>query len=110
MTTPQEPGLTAPQSERHIPLHTQDSSPITRQGHAQQVYTSHTTTYQYPNSNAIPNWESHQTSCYIHPWLDTIPISSSTATPSFSNQMTMPQSDVVTQQLQWQTLKSITLE
>ena len=50
MTIPHETDLTA----------TQESSPLSRQDHAQQAYTSHATTYQYPNSNVMPGQESPQ--------------------------------------------------
>ena len=60
MATSQETGLTAPPNERYIPLYAQESSPLSRQGHAQQTYTSHVTTYQYLNSSVIPNQECPQ--------------------------------------------------
>ena len=46
MTTSHEIGLTAPLNERHIPVYSQEPSPLSRQEHAQQAYTSHATTYQ----------------------------------------------------------------
>ena len=57
MATPHETGLTAPPNERHIPLSAQEPSPLSRQECAQQAYTSYATTYQYLNSNVIPNQE-----------------------------------------------------
>ena len=57
MATPQETGLTAAPSERHIPLYVQQPSSLNRQGHLQLAYTSQLTMYQYPNSNVIPNQE-----------------------------------------------------
>ena len=59
-TTPQETGLTAPPNERHIPVYAQEPSPLSRQKHAQQAYTSHATTYQYLNSSVMPNQECPQ--------------------------------------------------
>ena len=67
MATPQETGLTSPPNERHIPLYAQEPSPLSRQGCAQQTYTSHGTTYQYPNSSIIPNQESPN--LILHPLL-----------------------------------------
>ena len=67
MSTPQETGLTAPLNERHIPLYAQEPSPLSRQGCAQQAYTSHVTTYQYQNSNVIPNQE------YLQPHITSTP-------------------------------------
>ena len=55
MTTPHETGLTAPPNERHIPVYPQELSALSRQEHAQQAYTLHTTTYQYPSSSIMPN-------------------------------------------------------
>ena len=60
MATPWETGLTAPLSERHIPLYGQEPLSLSRQGCAQLACTSYTTTYQYPNSNVIPNQECPQ--------------------------------------------------
>ena len=67
MTTPQETGLTVPLSERHILLFAQEPLPHSRQGCAQQTYTSHVIMYQYPNSCVIPNQECPQP--HIHPVL-----------------------------------------
>ena len=58
--TPQETGLTAPLSEMHIPVYTQEPSLLSRQGCAQQAYTSQMTTYQHQNSNVISNQECSQ--------------------------------------------------
>ena len=60
VATPQETGLTAPLSERHIPLYAQEPSPLSRQVHAQKAYTSHATAYQYLNLNVISNQECPQ--------------------------------------------------
>ena len=57
MATPQETGWTTSPNERHIPLCAQESLPLSRQGHAQQTYTSHVTMYQYLNSSVIPKQE-----------------------------------------------------
>ena len=60
MATPQETVLTATLNERQIPLYTQEPSPFSWQGCTQEVYISHMTTYQYTNSNVIPNQECPQ--------------------------------------------------
>ena len=39
------------------PVYPQEPLPFSRQEHAQQAYASHSTTYQYPNSNVIPGQE-----------------------------------------------------
>ena len=57
MATPLENFLTASPNERHIPVYVQEPSPLSRQEHAPQAYTSHTTMYQYLNSSVIPNQE-----------------------------------------------------
>ena len=63
MATPQETGLIAPPNEGHIPLYTQEPSPLSRQGMhhiSDETYTSHVTTYQYPKSSVIPNQKCSQ--------------------------------------------------
>ena len=60
MTTPHETGLTAPPNERHIPVYSQEPSLLSRQQHAQKVYTSHKTTYQYLSSDVMTNQECPQ--------------------------------------------------
>ena len=57
MTTPHEIGVTAPPNKRHIPVNSQEPSPLSRQEHAQQAYTSHVTTYKYLNSSVMPKQE-----------------------------------------------------
>ena len=57
MATPQETGLTAPPNVRYIPVYAQESSPLSRQEHAQQACTSHTSRYQNPNLGIMPNQE-----------------------------------------------------
>ena len=49
-TTTRNTGMTAPQ----------EPSPLSRKECAQQAYTSHVTTYQYPNSNVMPGQECFQ--------------------------------------------------
>ena len=84
MTIPHGTGLTAPPNGRHIQVYLQEPSPLSRQECAQQAYTSHTPTYQYPSSNVIPDKECPQP--YITSYPGQIPyLHQMQQQPPFSN-------------------------
>ena len=103
MTSPHETGLTAPPNERHIPVYSQEPSPLSRQEHAQQAYTSHKNTYKYPNSGVMTYQECPPTLYHIYLWSDITPASKSTAA-SLQQSKDSTQNDVMTQHLHQQML------
>ena len=103
MTTPHETGLTASLNERHNSVCSQEPSPLSRQECAQQAYTSHATTYQYPNSNVMPGQECLQSHMTSTP--GQIPnLHQNQLQPSLQQSKDSTPTDVVTQHLQQQTL------